>query len=240
MADNPTPRHGFRRPDQNDTGWGVKRNEDLLALDNSLPWSCAGNPNGAEAAVYIGQPIWDATNDKLYICTFVGDATTTEWKLVNDDLVAGSVTYDNTDSGMVAENVQDAIDELDTDLGVAEGEIEDLQDAVDVLEDSTVVTLTSGAGTKTIDLANKERSFLLVVSGGTNTIVLNNPKASGQEDIITFKLQNAGSQTLNWPSSVDWPGGTAPDFTASGWDEVALKTINGGTTYSGLVALDIK
>jgi hypothetical protein len=56
-----------------------------------------------------------------------------------------------------------------------------------------------------------------------------------------MRLTNGGSQTVNWPASVDWvPGGTAPTLTASGVDELVFKTIDGGTIWVGTAGLDVK
>lgn len=71
------------------------------------------------------------------------------------------------------------------------------------------------------------------VSTSTQTFTFTNPPASGQQGKITLYLTNGGSQTVNWPASVDWPGGSAPSLTASGVDILVFTTINGGTTWFG-------
>lgn len=106
--------------------------------------------------------------------------------------------------------------------------------------DTTVNAIGSiGGGTQDIDLS-LGRSVSGTVDTSTTTFTFSNPKATGNEDIFTFRVTNGGSQTVNWPASVDWVGGTAPTLTTSGVDELTFKTIDGGTTWVGLAALDVK
>ena len=53
-------------------------------------------------------------------------------------------------------------------------------------------------------------------------------------------LTNGGSQTVNWPGTVDWAAATAPTLTASGVDCLVFWTIDGGTIWNGsTVALNL-
>lgn len=96
-----------------------------------------------------------------------------------------------------------------------------------------------GGGTQDIDL-DDGRSVTATVDTSTTTFTFSNPKSTGNEDIFTLTLTNGGSQTVNWPSSVDWPGGNAPTLTTSGKDEFAFRTTDGGTNWSGAYKLDVK
>ena len=51
-----------------------------------------------------------------------------------------------------------------------------------------------------------------------------------------FILTNGGSQTVNFPNTVDFAGGTAPSLTASGVDILMFTTVDGGTTFHCIVA----
>ena len=86
---------------------------------------------------------------------------------------------------------------------------------------------TSTTGTIDCSLGN---SFSHSVTADT-TYSFTNVPASGNACIVTLKLNDAGSYTLTFPSSVKWSGGTAPTFTASGDDAVVFYTIDGGTTW---------
>ncbi len=74
-----------------------------------------------------------------------------------------------------------------------------------------------------------------------NTFTFSNPTASGDACSFTLILTNGGSQTVNWPASVDWAGGTAPTLTSSGRDVLTFITTDGGTIWDGMAAsLDSK
>ncbi len=89
-----------------------------------------------------------------------------------------------------------------------------------VLEDygETVNALGDLAGgTDDIDL-NSGNVVTATVSTSEETFTFSNPPASGIAGSFTFVLTNGGSQTVNWPASVDWAGGTAPTLASSGYD----------------------
>ncbi len=92
-----------------------------------------------------------------------------------------------------------------------------------------------GGGTQDIDLEDGN-----VVTGtvdtSTTTFTFSNPPASGRAGSFTLVLTNGGSQTVNWPASVDWAGGNAPTLTSSGVDVLTFFTVNVGTTWYGFAA----
>lgn len=112
-----------------------------------------------------------------------------------------------------------------------------------VLKDygETVNALGSiGGGAQTIDL-ELGNVVTGTVDTSETTFTFSNPSASGVACSFTLHLTNGGSQVVNWPASVDWPGGTAPTLTASGLDILVFTTIDGGTIWHGMVAsLDSK
>lgn len=92
-----------------------------------------------------------------------------------------------------------------------------------------------GGGTDDIDL-NDGRTVTATVSTATQTFTFSNPLSTSHSDAFDIYLTNGGSQTVNWPASVDWAGGTAPTLTASGVDHLVFTTTDGGTTWYGYVA----
>jgi hypothetical protein len=83
-------------------------------------------------------------------------------------------------------------------------------------------------------------SFSLVLSAAT-TFTFTNPPASGTA--YTFSLEitqdsGASGYAVTWPSSIDWPGGSAPTLTAtaSAVDYFVFTTRDGGTTWRGFTA----
>lgn len=91
-----------------------------------------------------------------------------------------------------------------------------------------------GGGTQDIDLESGN-----VVTGTVDTsettFTFSNPPASGTAGSFTLILTNGGSQTVNWPASVDWTGGVAPGLTSSGVDVLTFLTTDGGTTWLGFI-----
>ena len=138
---------------------------------------------------------------------------------------ADTINYDNTTSGLTAEDVQAAIDE-----------VEGLVDTVEAAIDPTVNAIGSiGGGTQDIDL-DDGRTITATVDTSETTFTFSNPTATGNADAFDLYLTNGGSQTINWPASVDWELATAPTLTSSGLDHLVFTTVDGGTTWYGYVA----
>jgi len=99
---------------------------------------------------------------------------------------------------------------------------------------------STGGGTQDIDLTDGN-VVTATVDTSANTFTFSNPPASGKAGSFTLILTNGGSQTVNFPASVDWAGGTAPTLTSAGVDVLTFTTVDGGTTYYGFAAgLDMK
>ena len=97
-----------------------------------------------------------------------------------------------------------------------------------------------GGGTQDIDVA-LGNNVTATVDTGTTTFTFSNPTASDELCGFTLFLTNGGSQTVNWPATVDFPGGTAPTLTASGVDILVFVTTDGGTIWHGMASsLDSK
>jgi len=92
----------------------------------------------------------------------------------------------------------------------------------------------TGGGTQDINLT-LGNSVTATVDTSTNTFTFSNPTASDELCSFILFLTNGGSQTVNWPGTVDWEGGTAPTLTAAGIDVIAFSTINAGTLWHGFV-----
>jgi hypothetical protein len=91
-----------------------------------------------------------------------------------------------------------------------------------------------GGGTQDIDLESGN-IVLATVDTAETTFTFSNPPASGTLGSFTLILTNGGSQTVNWPGSVDWPYAAAPTLTAAGVDILSFATTDGGTNWYGFV-----
>ena len=112
-------------------------------------------------------------------------------------------------------------------------EIKDYAETINVVGDA-------GGGTDALDIS-AGNVVTATVSTGTQTFTFTNPSATGKACSFTLHLTNGGSQTVNWPTSVDWAGGTAPTLTSSGLDVITFTTIDAGTTWLGFLAgADVK
>ena len=93
----------------------------------------------------------------------------------------------------------------------------------------------TGGGSDTIDIESGN-VVSATVSTAEQTFVFSNPSATGKSCSFTLLLTNGGSQTVNWPVSVDWAGGSAPSLTSSGVDALTFTTIDEGTIWYGFAA----
>jgi len=101
----------------------------------------------------------------------------------------------------------------------------------------THIPIVSAAGVLTINLGSGN-SFSTTLTENITTVVLSNPPATGNYGQFVIKIIQdaaAGAFTVTWPSSVKWPGGTAPIITTSNGaiDEITLRTIDAGTEWRG-------
>ncbi len=92
-----------------------------------------------------------------------------------------------------------------------------------------------GGGTDAIDFT-AGNVVSATVSTSTQTFTFTNPPADGVSGSFTLFLTNGGSQTVNWPGSVDWAGGSAPSLTSSGVDVLTFTTLDAGTIWYGFAA----
>ncbi len=76
--------------------------------------------------------------------------------------------------------------------------------------------------------------FTHTVATSTNTFTFSNETAS-MAGSFTLILTNGGSQTVNYPATVDWARGTAPTLTASGVDILTFIPPDGGTAWYGFL-----
>lgn len=97
-------------------------------------------------------------------------------------------------------------------------------------------TFTGTTGTKNIDVSESTVwSASSSMAGNTVTFSFDNPPASGRAVTMTLILDGASTATINWPASVDWPGGGAEPTWSTGIDVVSFVSVDAGTTWYGFL-----
>jgi hypothetical protein len=103
-----------------------------------------------------------------------------------------------------------------------------------------LVARGSVSATTTLDLL--DGNFFQARAAGSTTFVFANPPVSavgtgGAAGGFVLELQNGGAATVTWPSTVRWPGGTAPTLTASGFDVFVFITDDAGANWRGVQSM---
>ena len=147
-----------------------------------------------------------------------------------------SGTWDTLINAVLGADSGEAIDGIDEVLGnvktTADAALSraggSMTGEIDLLTERYTVVNSADTGTVTLDL--NAANFFHIAPSGTVTVAFNNVPASPDAVFIQIEFTNGASQTVNWPPSVDWPGGTAPTLTA-GVDLITGYTRDGGTTW---------
>lgn len=109
--------------------------------------------------------------------------------------------------------------------------------------DYALVLVARGSVSATTTLDLTEGNFFAARIAGSTTFVFANPPVSvtgasgGAAGGFVLELQNGGAATVTWPAAVDWPGGTAPTLTSSGFDVFVFITDDGGTIWRGVQSM---
>ena len=187
--------------------------------------------------------------------TITIDGTFDHWLFNNDAFGGGDIRFlQNSDgdairffvdnSGGTQEELLTMINSVVTLRHAANTRLEttaagmDLTEVVSFLDgfDETSESYTAATGTKNLDVSSSTYFYAAgALTGNTITFTFDNPPASGRVAVITVELNDGGGATaINWPASVDWPGGSAPALS-SGIDVISFVTRDGGTIWNGYV-----
>lgn len=123
-------------------------------------------------------------------------------------LDAAAIDYDNTTSGMAADNVQDAIDEIDTDIETVGNTV------------GTQGTAIAGLQTQN---TSQQNEIDYAINTGAKNIVINTADASRTLNNVTWTKNDDGSMTANG--------------TSSGVSAVRIVGVQGSSTYANAVPI---
>ena len=196
--------------------------------------------NGDGSETKFNQPkitVGDGTAEDTYI---ILDGNAVDYRIGLDDgtdkLEIGAGSAHGTTAAITIDSSADMT--LGGSIACA-GEVISRPRFTDYAETVNVIGATGG-GTQDIDVESGN-VITATVDTNANTFTFSNPPVSGKAGSFTLVLTNGGSQTVNWPSSVDWAGGTAPSLTSSGVDLLTFLTTDAGTTWLAFAAgLDMK
>ena len=208
---------------------------------NAHAQTVQGAPHSAAASNTLVLP---ATGSNLVSDTAtqtLTNKTLTSPKINEDVAVTSTATEINLLDGVTATTTE--LNYLDiTTLGTTQASkaVTADSDGVVKFDDGISEKLETLSGTSvTIDL-HTSTNFTHTLSG-TTSYTFSNPEGSGHVSAFTLKViqdSSASGYAITWPTSVDWPGGTAPTLTATAnaVDIFVFYTNDGGTTYYGFVA----
>ena len=123
-------------------------------------------------------------------------------------LDAAAIDYDNTTSGMAADNVQDAIDEIDTDI--------------ETIGNTVGTQGTAIAGLQTQN-TSQQNEIDYTINTGAKNIVINTADASRTLNNVTWTKNDDGSMTANG--------------TSSGVSAVRIVGVQGSSSYANAVPI---
>jgi hypothetical protein len=101
---------------------------------------------------------------------------------------------------------------------------------------SLVVQALGGvSGSTTVNVTNG--TYVTAIAAGITTWIFTFSAPSGNASGFVLELTNGGTYTMNWPLSVRWPGGVAPELTTIGVDVLVFITNDNGTTWRGALSM---
>lgn len=115
--------------------------------------------------------------------------------------------------------------------GTMTGELEVLTERYTTVDLGTIATNANFE----LDLDAGNFFFGTVTAAVTLSFKSGTVPASSRFFAVVLEITNGGTN-VSWPTSVKWPGGTAPALQASGVDVVSMYTRDGGTTWRAALA----
>lgn len=218
---------------------------DDAAASNARTTLGLGSSSVVDTGTATGKvPLVGTKSSTVTLAGLVERSTSAENVTGTDDTVHPTVagTKEMIDTHAPSSGISNVVEDTTPQLG---GDLDGQDKTVSKVNllDTGVVTNAIGAiggGSQSIDLT-LGNSVVATVDTSETTFTFDNPTASDEMCGFILLLTNGGSQTVNWPASVDWAGGIAPTLTTAGLDILVFITANGGSLWHGVVSsLDSK
>ena len=165
-------------------------------------------------------------------------ATTAELNIL-DGVTASTAELNFVDG--VTSNIQTQLDTKLTSFSLETytGDVDIDGELIVSSYNETYQAVTSSGGSTTIN-CEAGNVFSSTLSENT-TFTFSNPPANGTAYGFSLKIvqdASASGYIVTWPTSIDWPGGSAPSLTVltSAVDQFVFYTHDGGTTWYGFRA----
>lgn len=180
----------------------------LTASQLKTAWDKPAN----DIKAYINNTLIDEVEDG-YETTLESAKSYADTQIAGIDLDAESITYDNTSSGLEAESVQDAIDELKTSIGEVSSDADSKVAYDDFVVTEHTVSYTNYGGLydveNTLDITNSGYMPLAIV-GHSNSALRNTYRVTW--DYLSSRT--SGSATIDYKYAYDYQGGGKQSFSA--------------------------
>lgn len=166
--------------------------------------------------------------------TNVNNPNTIVYRDASGNFSASNITADLTGTALNALNALSATNvnggTVNATTGAFSGKV--------ALTTSDTLHQALGNAAGTVNLSFAASNYYSLTPIANITVAFLSPPPSARAAVMVVEITNGGSFVVNWPASVKWPLGTAPELTTTGVDVLVFLTDDGGVTYRGLRSME--